>query len=194
MPAVLHLSQRAEPDALLSRDPFALLTGMLLDQQVPIEKAFSGPADIAERLGTPDRLDPVAVADTDPEAFAALLAQRPAVHRYPASMAARVQALARTVLESYGGDASAIWTAVPDGQQLLTRLSALPGFGRQKAQIFLALLAKQLDVRPPGWREAAGTYGADGVFLSVADVTGPDSLLKVREAKREAKAAARSGQ
>jgi uncharacterized HhH-GPD family protein len=190
--ADLHLAQDAVADELLSREPFALLAGMLLDQQVPMEKAFAGPAVVAERLGTPGRLDPAAVAAADVEAFAALMARPPAVHRYPAAMAARLQALARTVLDTYAGDAAAVWADDATGPELLARLHGLPGFGDQKARIFLALLGKQLGVRPPGWREAAGIYGEDGVFLSVADVVGPESLQRVREAKRAAKAAARA--
>jgi uncharacterized HhH-GPD family protein len=190
--ADLHLAQDAAADELLSREPFALLAGMLLDQQVPMEKAFVGPSVVAERLGTPGRLDPTHVAAADAEAFAHLLARPPAVHRYPVAMAGRLQALARSVLDSYAGDAALLWAEASTGAELLARLRGLPGFGEQKARIFLALLGKQLGVRPPGWREAAGTYGEDGVFRSVADVVGPESLQRVRETKRAAKAAARS--
>ncbi len=187
----LRLAQDDEADALLQADPFALLAGMLLDQQIPMERAFAGPSTIARRLGV-DRLDPAAIAAMDPEVFAAVLSQPPAVHRFPGSMAARVQTLARTVVEQYDGDASALWRSAESGTQLLARLAALPGFGEQKAKIFTALLGKQLDVRPPGWREVAGTYGEQGSFRSVADVTGPESLAQVRAYKKAAKAAAKS--
>jgi uncharacterized HhH-GPD family protein len=189
--ARLRLAQQEAADELLGRDPFALLTGMLLDQQIPMERAFAGPATIAERLGV-DRLDPREIAAADPDAFAAVLATPPAVHRFPASMAQRVQALAVAVVDQYDGDAARIWDDAATGTELRGRLAALPGFGAQKASIFVALLGKQLGVTPPGWREAAGAYGEDGSHRSVADVTGPDSLLLVRETKRAAKAAARA--
>ena len=182
----LRLSQDPDADALLGRDPLALLLGMLLDQQIPMEKAFRGPAVLLERLG---HLDAARIADHDPEDFAALVARPPAVHRFPGSMAKRLQDLCRALTEQYGARADALWDDVPDGAELLRRLQALPGFGRQKAQIFLALLGKQLGVRPEGWREAAGPYGEDGALRSVADVTGPESLLQVRAYKQIVKAA-----
>lgn len=181
----LALDERA--DELLTRDPFALLVGMLLDQQVPMEQAFAGPARLADRMGT-DRLDPVVIADTDPDRFAELMAQPPAVHRYHTSMAARVQALARAVVDEYAGDPTRIWTSASDGAELRARLERLPGFGVQKAKIFTALLGKQLGIRPPGWREAAGEYGPDDVRMSAADVRDEDSLAAVRETKRRMKA------
>jgi uncharacterized HhH-GPD family protein len=183
----LHLALDANADALLSRDPFALLVGMLLDQQIPMERAFAGPRTLADRLGTPDRLDPLAVAAWDPEQFAALTARPPAVHRFPASMAGRVQALARAVADRYGGDAAAVWTGAASGPDLLARLRDLPGFGDQKARIFLALLGKQLGIRPDGWREAAGTYGEDGSRRSVADVVDGATLAEVRAYKQQVK-------
>jgi len=189
--ARLSLAQDPDADALLSDSSFALVVGMLLDQQVTIEKAFAGPAVIAERIGTPGELDPVSVADYDPDAFAAALCRPPAVHRYPAAMAGRVQALARLVVDTYGGDADAIWTGV-GAQELLGRLRALPGFGERKAMIFLALLGKQRGVRPRGWRTAAGEFGVAGTYLSVADVVDAESLARVRATKREAKAAAKA--
>jgi uncharacterized HhH-GPD family protein len=155
----LHLALAPEADALLSRDPFALLTGMLLDQQFPMERAFAGPATLAGRMGTPERLDPVVVAGYDPEAFADLMARPPAVHRFPGSMAARVQSLARVVADEYESQAERLWETAGTGEELFARLRALPGFGDQKARIFTALLGKQLKVRPAGWREAAGAYG-----------------------------------
>src|SRR4029078_12881054 len=135
--------------------------GMMLDQQFPMERAFAGPAKVLDRFGT---LDPAAVADADPEAFAALCAVPPAVHRFPGSMAARNQTLARIVVEEYDGHADRLWTEASSGAELMRRLQALPGFGRQKAQIFTALLAKQLDVRPEGWEAVAGGAGEPGVY------------------------------
>ena len=155
-----------------------------------MEKAFAGPRLIADRLELVN-LDPAVVAGTDPEDFAAIMAGPPAVHRYPQSMGARVQALAQVIVEEYDGDAASLWTPVTSGAQLYQRLTALPGFGPQKAKIFVALLAKQLGVRPKGWQAAAGDYGLKG-FRSVADVVDDDSLLKVRETKRAAKAAAKA--
>jgi uncharacterized HhH-GPD family protein len=186
----IRLAQQPAADELLSRDPFSLLTGMLLDQQVPMEKAFAGPRLIADRLGLVD-LDPAVVAETDPEDFTAIMAGPPAVHRYPQSMGARVQALARVVVDEYDGDVATLWTSATTGSQLYKRLTALPGFGPQKAKIFVALLGKQLQVRPKGWQAAAGDYGLKG-FRSVADVVDDDSLIKVRETKRAAKAAAKA--
>ncbi len=184
---MLQLAQDPEADALLDRDPFALLVGMLLDQQFPMERAFAAPAGLARRLGV-DRLDPAAIAAHDPDALAALFAGPPALHRYPAAMAGRVQALAALVVERYAGDAAGLWRDAPDGATLLRRLTALPGFGRQKAQIFVALLGKQRGVVPPGWREAAGVYGEEGSSRSVADVVDGASLARVRAVKQAAKA------
>ncbi|MEV0183748.1 HhH-GPD-type base excision DNA repair protein [Streptomyces sp. NPDC050625] len=191
MDVTLHLAQDPEADRLLGRSPLAALTGMLLDQQVPMEWAFKGPATIAGRLGADD-LDAHEIAAQDPEAFAALLSQKPAVHRYPGSMAQRIQQLCQYLVEHYDGDTEALWRGVDSGQELLKRLQDLPGFGKQKAQIFLALLGKQLGVRPEGWREAAGAYGEPESFRSVADITGPESLAKVRAHKQEMKAAAKA--
>jgi uncharacterized HhH-GPD family protein len=188
----LSLCFDAHGDALLARDPFALLVGMLLDQQMPMERAFLGPWKLAERMGTTDRLDVARIATYDPEAFAAVAATPPAIHRFPGSMAARVQALAAHVVDEYAGDASAIWRAVPTGHALHQRLLARPGYGDQKARILIALLGKQFDVRPRGWREAATPYGQDGSRRSVADVTDAASLAAVRQFKQAAKAAARS--
>ena len=186
----LRLAQNAEADELLSRSRLADLIGMLLDQQVPMEWAFTGPHTIAQRLGVDD-LDATQIAEYDPDAFAELLSRKPAVHRYPGSMAKRVQQLCQYLVERYDGDATKLWTAVDSGEELLERLRALPGFGEQKAKIFLALLGKQLGVTPDGWRAAAGDYGADGSFRSVADITGPESLQKVRDHKKQLKAAAK---
>ena len=186
----LHITDDPAADELLTRDPLALLIGMLLDQQVPMETAFAGPLKISERLGT---LDAETIAAADPEKFAELCAQTPAVHRFPGSMAARVQALCRAVVDEWGGDAAAIWTRDdPDGRTVLKRLKALPGYGDQKARIFLALLGKQYGYTGDGWREAAGPYGEEGSHRSVADIVSPDSLQKVRAFKKAAKTAART--
>lgn len=187
----MSLSITGDPaaDALLTDDPFALLVGMLLDQQVAMEAAFAGPAKILDRVGT---LEPGAIASQDPDAFESVFRQTPAVHRYPGSMAGRVRALAAAVRDDWDGDAAAIWTRdQPDGPTVLKRLKSLPGFGEQKAKIFLALLGKQYGYEGAGWREAAGDYGLEG-HRSVADITGPESLAKVREHKREMKAAAKA--
>ncbi|MGW0121268.1 HhH-GPD-type base excision DNA repair protein [Streptomyces sp. NPDC003327] len=186
----IHLAQQPEADALLGRSPLAALVGMLLDQQVPMEWAFAGPYTIATRLGADD-LDAHEIAARDPEAFAALLSEKPAVHRYPGSMAHRIQQLCQYLVDEYGGDAKAVWSDAVTGKELLARLQALPGFGKQKAQIFLALLGKRYGVRPEGWREAAGAYGEADAYRSAADITGPESLAKVRAHKQEMKAAAK---
>ncbi|MEU7083090.1 HhH-GPD-type base excision DNA repair protein [Streptomyces achromogenes] len=191
MDVTLHLAQDPAADALLGRSPLAALTGMLLDQQIPMEWAFKGPRTIADRLGTED-LDAHEIAAMDPEAFAALLSGKPAVHRYPGSMAKRIQQLCQYLVEHYDGDAEAVWRDAGSGRELLRRLEELPGFGKQKAQIFLALLGKRLGVAPEGWREAAGAYGEPGSYRSVADITGPESLAKVRAHKQEMKAAAKA--
>jgi len=188
--AALHITGDEQADALLAADPNALLIGMVLDQQVTMEKAFAGPAVIAERMG--GRLDVQAIAAADPDAFGALCAERPAVHRFPGAMAKRVQATCRVLTESYAGDAANLWAGVATGEELRDRIAALPGFGAQKAAIFTALLGKQYGVTPPGWRAAAGAYGEDGSFRSVADVVDQDSLERVRAAKRAVKAAAKT--
>ena len=182
-----RIAQDPAADAVLDASPFALLMGMMLDQQFPMERAFAGPAKVLDRFGT---LDPAAVADADPETFAALCAVPPAVHRFPGSMAARIQTLARIVVEEYDGHADRLWTEASSGAELMRRLQALPGFGRQKAQIFIALLAKQAGVRPDGWEKAAGDYAETGSHRSVADVVDADSLAKVRAFKQEKKKAA----
>ena len=191
-PVALHLAQDPDADALLSRDPFALLVGMLLDQQFPMERAFAGPYVLAQRLGTPQELDPGAVAAHDPDDFVAIMSKPPAVHRFPGSMAGRVQALAGTIASQYGADAASLWTTAGSGPELRDRLQALPGYGEQKAKIFVALLGKQLGVQPDGWREAAGPYGEDGSRRSVADVVDPGTLAQVRSYKQEQKRAAKA--
>ena len=183
----LQLAQDPEADALLESNPFALLVGMLLDQQIPLEVAFAGPKKIADRMGGVDARE---IADYDPDKFAALCAERPAVHRFPGSMAKRIQALAQVIVDQYDGNAAAIWTVGgPDGAEVARRLKALPGFGDQKARIFLALLGKQYGVTPKGWRAAAGDYGKAGTHLSVADIVDAGSLEKVRSYKKQMKAA-----
>ena len=183
-----QIAQDPAADAVLTESPFALLLGMLLDQQYKMEDAFKGGHKLITRLG---HLDPQRIAAMDPEEFKAVAAQTPAIHRFPASMAAKVQDVARIVAEQYGGDASRIWTEATSGPDLLKRMQALPGFGKQKAQIFVALLAKQVGVRPEGWEKAVGAYGEEG-FRSVADVVDGVSLQKVRDYKQAAKAAAKA--
>jgi len=185
----IHITGDDAADRVLSDDPFALLLGMLLDQQYPMEHAFRGPAKILERFGT---LDPAKIAAADPETFTTLCATPPAVHRFPGSMATRIQAVAREVVDTYDGDTARLWTGAGTGAELVKRVMALPGFGKQKAQIFAALVAKQLDVRPEGWEAAVGDYSLDG-YRSVADVVDEDSLARVRAYKKEKKAAARAG-
>ena len=192
MTDTLHLVGDPEADRILTEHPFALLTGMLLDQQIPMEVAFDGPRKIVERLGS---VDPDRIAATDPDDFIALCATPPAVHRFPKSMGQRVHDLASAVVRDYGGDTAAIWTGDDlTGKEILRRLKALPGFGDQKARIFLALLGKQRGLQAPGWREAAGDYGRDGARMSIADVTDADTLQQVRAYKKEKKAAARATQ
>lgn len=185
----IRIAQDETADQLLSTDPFALMVGMLLDQQYGMEHAFRGPAKIVDKLGT---LDPGTIAAQDPDKFADLCSTTPAIHRYARSMAGRVQQLARVVLDDYDGDASRIWTTAGSTAELLNRLKSLPGYGDQKARIFAALLGKQLDVTPDGWRETIGPYAEVGSFRSVADVVDETSLQKVREFKKSAKAAAKA--
>ena len=178
----------AAADALLGSDPLALLLGMALDQQIPMEKAFSGPAVLRERLG---HLDAARIAELPEEEFLVAMKGPPAVHRFPGSMGKRVQELCAVIAADYDNDAARIWEGVGTGAELLARLEALPGFGNQKARIFVAVLGKRWKVRPKGWREAAGAYGLDDAKRSVADVTSKQSLLEVRAYKQAAKQAAR---
>ncbi|MCQ4120344.1 HhH-GPD-type base excision DNA repair protein [Rhodococcus tibetensis] len=189
MARTLNLVGDPEADALLASDPLALLIGMLLDQQVPMETAFAGPKKLADRLGG---LEVQRIAEMDPQEFAAVCAQTPAVHRFPGSIATRIQSLCAFLVENYDGIVEALWTeGDPDGKEVLKRLKALPGYGDQKARIFLALLGKQIGVEPKGWREAAGDYGTDGSRRSIADVVDDKSLHEVREFKKAAKAEAK---
>jgi uncharacterized HhH-GPD family protein len=188
----LRLAQDREADEFLSRDPLALLLGMLLDQQFPMERAFASPWLLAQRLGR-QRLDAAEIVAWDPDDFAKQMAGPPALHRYPGSMALRIKAVCAYLVDTYGGDAGALWRDAATGAELLKRIRALPGFGEQKSRIFVALLGKQLGVRPEGWREAAGPYGQEGSHRSVADVTDPESLALVRAFKQAAKKATAEG-
>lgn len=187
-----HLAYTPEANEFLAADPLGLLVGMLLDQQVPMEKAFTSPHVLAERMGV-QRLDAAQIAEFDPEQFEQLFRQVPALHRFPAAMAKRVQELARVLIERFGGDPASVWSDAATGSELVTRIGALPGFGAQKAKIFAALLGKQFSVQPKGWREASEPFGEKNVFRSVADVTDDPSLQKVRAYKKEQKAAAKQG-
>ncbi|MDA8148403.1 MAG: Fe-S cluster assembly protein HesB [Actinomycetota bacterium] len=188
--AELHLTQDPEADRLLTKDPLALLVGMVLDQQVPLERAFRSPLDLRDRLG--GVLDPGAIAAMDPEALAAVFSTKPALHRFPGSMARRVQELCRLIVSEFGGNAASIWDTAPDGATLLARVKALPGFGEQKARIFVALIGKQLGIRPDGWEAASAPFGAPGTYQSIADIDSPESLAKVRHYKQQVKAAAKA--
>ena len=186
----LSLPVDADANELLSRSPLALLIAMLLDQQVPVEKAFSSPYQLSLRLGhAPTAAE---LAGFDPEALAAVFAERPALHRFPRAMAKRTQELGRQLVERYDGDAAAVWRGAATGQDLIDRLGELPGFGTYKAQITVALLGKQLGVQPEGWRAAAGRFGEEGAYFSVADITDDVSLAAVRAHKKEMKAAAKA--
>jgi uncharacterized HhH-GPD family protein len=185
----LPLTGDEQADQLLEDDPLALLIGMLLDQQVPMEKAFHSPYDLKQRLG--DKLDAADIATRDPDELRELFKERPALHRFPGAMADRTQELCRRLVERYDGDAQRVWASAATGDALFANLRELPGFGEQKARVFTALLAKRLDVKPQGWEQAAGPYGAPGHY-SVADIDGPDSLVAVRAYKKEQKAKAKA--
>ena len=172
-------------DHLLNTDPLALLVGMLLDQQVPMEWAFMGPYRLAARLGS--SLGAAAVAEIDPDEFASLVSEKPALHRFPASMAGRIQQMCQHIVDEYDGDAEAVWRDVSSGDELYERLVALPGYGDEKARIFLAILAKRFGHAPAGWEQAAHPF-SDPTPRSVADIDGPDSLAKVRAWKKAQKA------
>jgi uncharacterized HhH-GPD family protein len=187
--STVPLTGDPDADQLLATDPLALLIGMLLDQQVPMERAFHSPYELKERLG--GRLDAASIAEADPDEVASVFAERPALHRFPGSMAARTHELCRHLVEHHGGRAERLWEGVTSGEELFARVKALPGFGDQKARIFVALLGKRLGVTPPGWEQAAGAYGKPGWF-SVADVDGPEALARVREHKRAVKANAKA--
>ena len=186
----MHLATTTAGNDLLENDPLALLIGMLLDQQIPMEKAFTSPSVLRDRMGRD--LDATEIAGYDPAQFEEIFSTPPALHRFPAAMAKRVQALAQTLVDQFDGRAENVWTGAADGPDLVKRIGRLPGFGDQKARIFAALLGKQFDVRPQGWREATGAYGEQGSFRSVADVVDDASLQKVRTYKKQMKAAAKA--
>jgi len=190
MNGTLSLAQDTDADKLLSEDPLALLIGMVLDQQIPLEWAFKGPLMLRERLG--GVLDAADIAKRDPEELGKVFAERPALHRYPGSMAKRVHELCTRIVEEYDGDPAAVWTTATSGEQLYKGIRNLPGFGEQKARIFVALLGKQLGVQPRGWQKAAGEYGKKGSYMSVADIVDEPSLMRVRQYKTEKKAAAKA--
>ncbi|MHB8244005.1 MAG: HhH-GPD-type base excision DNA repair protein [Acidimicrobiales bacterium] len=186
----LHLAGEPKADRLISKDPLALLIGMVLDQQIPLEWAFAAPVLLVERMAVP--LDARTIAAMDPEELTELFQQRPALHRFPGSMARRVHQLAQVVVDQYGGSPAKIWKTAKSGDELLARIEALPGFGKQKAKIFVALLGKQLNVQPAGWREASSPFGSEGSHLSIADIDSPETLGLVREHKQQMKAAAKT--
>lgn len=189
-PTSLPFTGEEDADRLLAEEPLALLIGMLLDQQVPMERAFVAPYRLRERLGS--ELDAATIAATDPDELAELFSQQPALHRFPGNMAKRTQALCQALVEQYDGDATAIWRDVDSGAELFKRLQGLPGFGKQKAQVLLALLAKQFGIAPEGWEERAGDYAPAG-HRSVADIGSFDDVEKVRETKRQLKAEKKQG-
>lgn len=186
----VHLALDPDADALLASDPLALLIGMVLDQQIPMERAFAAPAALRRRLGTD--LDARSIASMDPDSLATVFAATPALHRFPGSMARRVHQLCCQLADDFDGQAASVWTTATSGSDLVARLRALPGFGEQKARIFAALLAKQFGIQPPNWEEATDPFGEPGVFRSVADIVDETSLAAVRATKAEAKARAKS--
>jgi uncharacterized HhH-GPD family protein len=186
----LYLSGDEAADELLSTDPLALLVGMVLDQQIPLERAFRSPFELRERLG--GSLDAGAIASMDPDALAAIFGAKPALHRFPSSMARRVQDVCRLIMDTYNGDAAAIWTSAANGKELLARVNALPGFGVQKARIFIALLGKQMGLHTPGWQQVSTPFSRPGTFQSVADIDSPAALTKVRQFKQQMKAEAKA--
>ncbi len=190
MAGTLYITGDPEADGLLNEDGTALLIGMLLDQQVPMEWAFAGPRTLRTRLG---HLDAERIAAMSEEDFLAVCAERPAIHRFHGAMGKRIHALCTVIADEYGGDGAHVWVDVADGAELARRLRALPGFGEEKTRIFVALLAKTQGVAPPGWEAAAGVF-SDGTPRSVADITGPESLAEVRAWKKAQKAAGRGKQ
>jgi uncharacterized HhH-GPD family protein len=186
----LALTGNDEADALLATDPLALVIGMVLDQQIPLERAFRSPFDLKERLG--GSLDAGAIASMDPDALAEIFGAKPALHRFPSSMARRVQDVCRLIMDTYDGDAAAIWTSAANGKELLAHVKALPGFGVQKARIFIALLGKQMGLHTPGWQQVSTPFSRPGTFQSVADIDSPAALTKVRQFKQQMKAEAKA--
>lgn len=187
----LAVTGDASADELLNTDPLALVLGMLLDQQIPMEWAFVGPSRLRERLG--GELDVEKIAAMEPDAFVALVKGPPALHRFPGSMAKRIQDCCRVIIDSYDGDASAIWSSATTGAELFANVRALPGYGDEKAKIFVAILAKRFGVQPPGWEDVAKPF-SDATPRSVADITSPETLAQVREWKKAMKAKGKSKQ
>lgn len=186
----LALTGNDEADALLATDPLALVIGMVLDQQIPLERAFRSPFELRERLG--GSLDAGAIASMDPDALSEIFGAKPALHRFPSSMARRVQDVCRLIMDTYDGDAAAIWTSAANGKELLAHVKALPGFGVQKARIFIALLGKQMGLHTPGWQQVSTPFSRPGTFQSVADIDSPAALTKVRQFKQQMKAEAKA--
>jgi uncharacterized HhH-GPD family protein len=181
----LAITGDSDADRLLNTDPLALLIGMLLDQQVPMEWAFGAPLRLRDRMG--GHIDAAEIAALDPDKLEAVFKGPPALHRFPGSMGKRTQALCQMLVDDYDGDAAQVWAGVESGPELLRRLKALPGFGGEKAKIFAALLAKRFDVRPPGWEQATAPF-SDDQPRSVADIDSAESLAKVRAWKKLMKA------
>jgi uncharacterized HhH-GPD family protein len=186
----LYVTGIAKADALLRHDGNALLIGMLLDQQVPMEWAFTGPFTITQRLG---HLDPRKIAALDPEKFVAVCAVKPAIHRFPAAMARRIHSMCAIIAADWRNDGANIWRGTTDAKELYARLRTLPGFGDEKAKIFIALLAKRFGVAPDGWQKVAKPFG-DHRMRTVADIDSRESLLKVRRFKQLEKARDRDKQ
>lgn len=186
----LYITGNVDSDKLLNSNGTALLIGMLLDQQVPMEWAFNGAYTLKQRLG---HLNPRSIAAMDPDEFLSVCLEKPAIHRFPKAMAQRIQGMCAIIGEKYNNKGENIWNDVQTGDELFARLRELPGFGEEKAQIFIALLGKRFDVRPTGWKKAAGVF-SDSHPRTVADITSPDTLLKVRAWKKAEKAADRDKQ
>lgn len=188
--STLFITGDPAADTLLNGNGTALLIGMLLDQQVPMEWAFKGPFTLKQRLG---HLDPRKIAAMDQDEFVAVCCEKPAIHRFPASMARRIHELCAILAADYAGKGENMWVDVKSGKELFERLRTLPGYGEEKAQIFVALLGKRMGVRPRGWKDAAGVF-SDHEPRTVADIDSPEQLLKVRAWKKAEKAAERDKQ
>ena len=181
--AALHFTGDPEADAFLASDPLALLVGFALDQQVTVQKAFSGPLELRRRMGS---FDARTIAATDPAALEEVFREKPAIHRFPGAMATRVQELSATIVEDYDGHAERIWTEAESGADLKKRLEALPGFGDMKVRSMLAVIGKRLGVRPPGWEDVAPKHPTLG------DVDSVEALEAYQAAKRAYKASLRA--
>ncbi len=184
-PKSLALAGEPNADQLLAQDPLALLIGMVLDQQIMLEKAFRGPLVLQQRAGS---LDPGYIANLDPAKLDSYFCQTPSLHRFPSAMAKRVQQLCKIITDQYNSKADQVWLGAKDAEELLQRIEALPGFGKQKAKIFIALLGKQFGIRPPRWQEVSSPFGQPNVYLSIADIVDLESLQKVRQYKKDLKA------